>query len=240
MEYILLKFGKTKGKKYGDIYIYDAKSKTNDLEEIQKIKELYDLNLNNKEIIRLDITIYRLLKDFEKLNIRVEDRDLNNLAESYLHSIISKEVRYDVKSLLEITYDLGNLDYVSEQVLSDNEKKQIRKKAKFAEKIGLAVIIDEEDEGFKSDEKLIKDLEAEGYFYKIADEKDLDDKNKLALEILKDKIKNKLDEIGENKEEIAIEQIAKEKEIKLKSNNNLKKPQEQLKIEIVEKIVKEK
>lgn len=232
-----LECGNSKGKKYGDVYIYDAKCKIDEEEEIDKMEELYDLHLSNKEISRLDTNIYKLLKYFENFNIRMEDRDLNNLAESYLQTIISKEVKYDVQNLLEINYDFTYLDDVDEEIISDSDKKQIRKKAKFAEKIGLAYIeLDGEEQNI--DNKIIEEIKNEQYFCKIADENDLDEENKKALEKVNEQIKEEAEKLGKGQEETALMQIAKSKGISLRAGNNQKKTLEQLKLEIIEQMLK--
>ena len=230
-----LECGESKGKKYGDIYMYEAKCKIDDYDEIDKVEEEYDIRLSNKDISRFDITIYKLLKNLESLNIRAEDRDLNNLAEGYLKSIISKELSYEVENLLDITYDLGCFEYISEDILSDYDLKQLKKKSKYAEKIGIAKVEYNDNEEELSEE-LISNLNNSGYFCKIADETDLDEQNKMALERLNEKIKNKSGVEGD--EESIVKEIAKENGISLKVNNIVKSLQ-QLKVEILDKKLKE-
>lgn len=230
-----LECGESKGKKYGDVYMYEAKCKIDDYDEIDKIEETHDLTLSNKEISRLDISIYKLLKNFAKLNPRAEESELNNLAEGYLNAIISKEVKGDVENYLEITYDLGCFDYISENVLSDYDLKQLNKKAKFAEKIGLANIEYSEEEN-KMSKSLIKELKHKDYFCKIADESDLDENNKKALEKLNQKIQEKKE--SNNDEQSIVNELAKENGIALKINN-ITKTIKQLKIELLDKYLKE-
>lgn len=232
-----LECGKSKGKKYGDVYVYDAKCIIDDDKEIDKIRKLYDIKLSNKDISRIDITVFKLLKNFEKLNTRVEDRDLNELAEQYIRTIVSKELGYEVDKQLDIIYDLGCFDYISEEVLSDYDIKQLKKKAKFAEKIGLAEIKYSEDSEEPSDE-LKKLIFKDEYFCKVADENDLDDKDKKAIEEFDRNVKERL-EFNKNKSEIdIISELAKENNIALKFNN-IKKTLKELRCEIIEKIVQE-